>query len=234
MKKLFILVLVISLLTGCSNQNNHPTATISESHNYIIANGGLEISYYPKDNSIVPTEIQLDQIKVTMEKRLNNLVILRKEVEIDKENKFVIVRIPYKRPLNDESTPIVIEELREKALLTLKDPEGKIIVESKDIVTARAEKNKQDKTPFIVLSFNDEGKQKIFEATSKLIGKNISINIDSFQLTNPSVEEPIAGGEIVITGMDSIEMAQQLAYKINAGPLPYDLAYDWKYIDKAK
>ena len=74
--------------------------------------------------------------------------------------------------------------------------------------------------PLILIEFNDEGSKLFEEITSKNVGKQIAIYIDSVPLSAPTVQEAIAGGKAQITGTFTLEGAKQLARNLNAGALP--------------
>lgn len=54
--------------------------------------------------------------------------------------------------------------------------------------------------PYVLLEFNDEGKEILKELTEKNVGKRIAIVIDAVTLSAPVVRETITGGEAQITG----------------------------------
>lgn len=80
--------------------------------------------------------------------------------------------------------------------------------------------NATTNAPQISLEFNDEG-SAIFEAVTKRnIGKPVGIFLDGNLLTAPVVREAITGGRAQITGRFTIQEAQQLVQRFNAGALP--------------
>lgn len=74
--------------------------------------------------------------------------------------------------------------------------------------------------PYVLLEFNDEGKEIFKELTEKNVGKRIAIVIDAVTLSAPVVRETITGGEAQITGEFTPDEARELVRNLNAGALP--------------
>jgi preprotein translocase subunit SecD len=74
--------------------------------------------------------------------------------------------------------------------------------------------------PVILINFNAEG-AKLFEAiTKKNLGKPLAIFLDGQLISNPVVQEAIAGGNAQITGQFDYNEAKRLVQLFNAGALP--------------
>ncbi|MBI2514596.1 protein translocase subunit SecD [Candidatus Wolfebacteria bacterium] len=73
--------------------------------------------------------------------------------------------------------------------------------------------------PQVALNFNSEGAKIFEELTGKNVGKPLAIFIDSELISSPRVNEKIAGGSAVITGVKR-EEAKALVNLLNAGALP--------------
>jgi len=85
---------------------------------------------------------------------------------------------------------------------------------------AQLDFNQTTLQPQVAIQFNDEG-AKIFEdLTARNVGKIIGVFLDGAPITEPVVNERIAGGNAVITGSFSQEEAKQLVRRFNAGALP--------------
>ncbi|MHB1484085.1 MAG: protein translocase subunit SecD [Saccharofermentanales bacterium] len=185
--------------------------------------GGFEAVLAPAKSYTKPiTANDLEAAKSVVELRMDNLKITDRDVFIDSQNR-IIVRSPWRSDDTTNNADIALKELGEMALLTFKDPDGKVVIEGKDVVDAYAALSPEDNSPVVVLNLNAAGKTKFAEATTRLVNQKISINMDETMLSNPNVEEPITGGEATITGMESIEAAKDLAAKIKAGALPFAL-----------
>lgn len=75
----------------------------------------------------------------------------------------------------------------------------------------------------IVLKFDEQGAQILADYTSSNVGHYLVIALDEVVLISPRVQQPITGGEAVITGQFVEDEAKRLAAEINSGPLPVPL-----------
>lgn len=76
------------------------------------------------------------------------------------------------------------------------------------------------RTPIVTLKFNEEGAKMFEEITGRNIGKPLAIILDEQIIEAPNVQDKIAGGNAIITGIGDIEAAKQLKIQLNAGALP--------------
>ncbi len=82
--------------------------------------------------------------------------------------------------------------------------------------------------PIVKLEFNEEGKKKFAEITTRLAvpncvqsgGKRIAIYLDGVSITSPCVNEAITDGSAIISGSFTADEAKTLAKRLNAGALP--------------
>ena len=114
----------------------------------------------------------------------------------------------------------IVEQLSKTGVLTFKDPEGKVVLEGKDIAEAIPAFDEFGRL-VVNLRMKDEGVAKFADATTANVGKSISINMDEEVLSNPLVNEPIRDGQASITGQFTEDEAKMLAAMINNGALPY-------------
>ncbi len=185
--------------------------------------GGVEAVFEPENLDRMPTDAELESAKIIMETRLDSQNIMDREVAIDKNNKQIIIRFPWKSDEADFNPQKAIAELGETAKLTFRDPQGNILVEGKDVVESIVQVDRDNNRPVVTLKFNSEGTKLFADATTKLVGQPISIYMDETLISAPTVNEPITGGESVISNIGSIEEAKDLATKINSGALPFSL-----------
>lgn len=75
-------------------------------------------------------------------------------------------------------------------------------------------------TPSVALQFDDEGGKLFEKITTENVGKQIAIFLDGYPISAPVVNQPIAGGQAVISGSFTVEEARELARNLNAGALP--------------
>lgn len=74
--------------------------------------------------------------------------------------------------------------------------------------------------PQVALQFNSEGARLFGELTTELTGQPIGLFLDDVPLSLPVVQEPILGGQSVISGSFDLKSAQVLASQLSAGALP--------------
>ena len=211
--------------------------------------GGVEATFSPADGVEATTE-QLNAAKEIIETRMVSNNITDYELYTDPTNNRIIVRFPWKSDEEDFDPEAAIDELAATAQLTFREgmeyedaeyaddgsvvyktPTGttaeNIILEGSDVVSAEPAMTQDESTgeyKYIVsLKFSDEGKEKFAEATSRLVGKTISIWMDDVMISYPTVNEAITNGECSISGDFTSEEATQLASKIQAGALPFAL-----------
>ena len=224
-KNVFIFLIILALLIllaifGIGDQ----VKKVQDMRFGIDIRGGVEAVFKPETTEKV-NDSDLESARSIIETRLDNNKITDREITIDKEGGYIIVRFPWKSDETDYDPETAIKELGEMASLTFKDPSGNIMVEGKNVTSAKAEsQNDNGVTEYVVsLIFDNEGATKFEEATGNLIGQQMGIYMDDTLISNPVVQTRISGGQAVITGMENYEEAKNLANKINAGALPFAL-----------
>ena len=81
----------------------------------------------------------------------------------------------------------------------------------------------RDSRPVVNFSFDNLGAKKFANVTSKNRGKRLAIILDGKFLSAPTINEPILGGDGVISGNFTVESANELALLLRAGALPAPL-----------
>lgn len=205
--------------------------------------GGVNATFVPAEEGVVPTAEQLESARAIFETRLDSEGILDYTITTDSEHHAVIVEFPWKSNEKDYDPQAAIDELGETANLTFcslkKDGEGnpvdvdgnnintsgkapapdKVLLSGKDIKSSTAVY--QDGQYLVALEFTDEGTEAFKQATTTYINDFIGIYLDDVAISWPTVNSTIDNGEAVIEGSFTSEDAQDLANKINAGALPY-------------
>ena len=74
--------------------------------------------------------------------------------------------------------------------------------------------------PIVGITFNAQGARKFADLTSKNVGRRLAIVLDGKVQSAPRINEPIPGGEAVITGRFTPEEATDLALVLRVGALP--------------
>ena len=250
---LLILALVYTSLFGVYGQNGDFKLTYIKGAGDIRwgidIRGGVEATFSPEDG-VEATVDQLTAAKEIIETRMVSNNITDYELYTDPTNNRIIVRFPWKSDEEDFDPEAAIDELAATAQLTFREgmeyetseyaddgslvyktPTGttaeNIILEGSDVVSAEPAMTQNQETgenQYVVsLKLSDEGKEKFAQATSRLVGKTISIWMDDVMISYPTVNEAITNGECSITGDFTSEEATQLASKIQAGALPFAL-----------
>ena len=183
--------------------------------------GGVAATYTPKDLNGTPTAEQLAKAKTIIETRMDAQNITDREVTVDDAHGSVIVRFPWKSDDTNFDPQAAIKELGETALLTFKDPDGKVVLEGADVKKSYASTSQSDGSFVVNLELTADGATKFAEATGRLVGKPISIYMDNTEISSPTVDTQITDGNAIITGQKSLKEAKALAEKINAGSLPF-------------
>ncbi|MGN1432661.1 MAG: preprotein translocase subunit SecD, partial [Ruminococcus sp.] len=101
-----------------------------------------------------------------------------------------------------------------------------ILMDGSQVKSARASVYQSDKgeSQYVVsLEFTDEGAKTFGEITSQYVNDTISIWMDDIMLSAPTVNAAITDGKAQIEGDFTAKEATDLANKINAGALPFQL-----------
>jgi len=93
-----------------------------------------------------------------------------------------------------------------------------------DIANA-SQGNDEANRPQINFRLNSNGARKFFETTRANTNKRFAIVLDDVIMSAPNINEPIAGGNVRITGDFTMEEAQDLAAIISAGEMPAKLQF---------
>lgn len=185
--------------------------------------GGVEAAFQAANLDRKPTAKELEAARTVIETRLDNKNILDRDVTIDKQNGYIIVRFPWKSTEKNFDPDNAIAELGETALLTFRDDSGNVLVEGSHVSKSVPEMDKQTNKYVVGLTFDEKGTQLFADATKKLVGKNISIYMDDILIQTAVVNEAIPSGKAQISGNFTYDSAKALADKINSGALPFSL-----------
>ncbi len=177
--------------------------------------GGVSVLLGIQDENVSHEDLQ--KTKDLIKLRVDKLGVAETVVTTEGDNK---IRVDIPGEYNSQG---IVDALSKTGELTFKAPDGKVILTGKDVKKATSMLDQQNGKPVVSLELNNEGTKLFSEATQKYLGKQISINMDDQQLTNPTVQSQITNGEAVITGMSSVEEAKNLAGLINSGALPVSI-----------
>lgn len=142
--KIIIAVVVISLFLAIAYFGMGDSVKGVRDMRYgIDIRGGVEAVFQPNIDG-KPTEEELEEARNVMETRLDNENIDDREVTIDKNNGFIIVRFPWKSDEKNYDPEDAISELGNMAELKFEDPNGNVMVRGKDIATSSPEKQEEN------------------------------------------------------------------------------------------
>lgn len=209
--------------------------------------GGVEATFKPADDYDA-TDEQLEAAKSIIELRMVSQGITDYELYADRNSDRIIVRFPWKSDEQDYNAVDAINEISSTAKLTFrpgnsyettevgsdgeyvyKTPTGETATELMDgTMVDKAEagliQDKEKGNQYIVsLELTDEGAKKFAEITQQYLNKTVSIWMDDIMLSAPTVQAVISDGKAQISGSFTAKEANQLAEKINAGALPFQL-----------
>ena len=206
--------------------------------------GGADVAFVPADDSVA-SEKDLAAAQAVIEQRLISLGVTDYEIYKDVNRSRIILRFPWKVGETDFNPETAIQELAATAMLTFREgserdqttsaPAGvtaeTIILQGTDVKEAKAQYGpiNNENQYFVSLELSEEGTKKFEEATARIAsepGGTISIWMDDQMISAPKVDKAITGSSAVISGEFTLEEAQSLADRINAGSLPFALRAD--------
>lgn len=185
--------------------------------------GGVDAAFQPEGLDRKPTGDELEIARSIIETRLDQQNIMDRDVTIDKDNGYVIVRFPWKADEKDFDPEAAIAELGQTAQLTFRDADGNVLLDGSHVTKASPVVDQSINQYVVSLSFDDEGTKLFSDATQKLVGKIINIYMDENLIQSATVNEHISSGSAQITGMDGYDEAKNLSDKINSGALPFSM-----------
>ena len=115
----------------------------------------------------------------------------------------------------------ILNIIGQPAHLEFKTADGETIMDGSAVVSA--EMGYLDGQPVVQFTLNDEGAAAFATATAENVGSTISIELDGEDISAPTVNQAITGGQGYIEGNFTAESAQQLAMLIQSGALPLDI-----------
>ena len=203
--------------------------------------GGVDATFEPADDYDA-SESQLAAATQIIKTRLANLGITDNEVYSDKKSNRIIVRFPWQAGEANFDPKAAVKELGDMAQLTFRKgtstetdengvahPSGEIVLEGGDIDYAKSDyeatSSNSEREWVVSLKLNQSGVTKFADATRELAGTStpISIWMDDYMISAPSVNSAITDGSAIITGDFTSESAKKLADQINGGALPFKM-----------
>lgn len=168
----------------------------------------------------------MEETKAIIGNRVDGLGVSEPNIAIEGDKRIRIELAGVQDP--DEA----IDLIGKTALLEFKNPNGDTVISGKNVINSQVlfQPNEYGvNEPVVSLELNEEGRKLFFDETSKLadevepLEKIIYIVLDGEMISNPMVLEPITDGRPVITGMYTLEEANNLSTLIRAGALPVEM-----------
>lgn len=119
----------------------------------------------------------------------------------------------------------VLDLIGSPAKLEFLDPNGAVFMEGRHLQAATPTVD-ENYRPAISFSLTSEGGKLFGDMTAQSIGKTVSIQLDGEVLMAPTVNEPIYGGKVLVTGEFTQEDAENICLQLQSGALPLDLRQD--------
>ncbi|WP_052807222.1 protein translocase subunit SecD [Risungbinella massiliensis] len=178
--------------------------------------GGFEVLYQAEAGQKV-SAVTLKDAAASIQRRIDVLGVNEPEITVEEPNRIRVQLAGVQDPKKAR------EILGKPANLTFRTPDGKtVLIDGKDLVQGASKvEYDQFNQPQVAVKFKDP--KKFEDITRQYIGQTIPIYLDEDQLSNPTISSVIPGGNAVITGVGTVDEAQQLADLLNAGALPIKL-----------
>ncbi len=98
--------------------------------------------------------------------------------------------------------------------------DGRAPLEGDVITDARQDYEEMGSRPEVTMTMNSEGAKVWARLTKENIGKSIAIVLDGYVRSYPNVNQEITGGRSSISGLESVEEANDLANILKSGKMP--------------
>jgi len=205
-------------------------------------NGGTRLVLTPENsNGQKTTNSILEQTVNVINLRLDNYGIRNKDVKIIKDNRIEIL-IPKVKNIDrvknilaqkgcvelkfvDKTTEnnATSHQNKQSSYPTSNEAitlETEVLLDNSMIKDVDLRISSETNKPYLQLIFNDIGTKKLFEVTSKGIGRRMAIIMDGQILGAPVIREAISGGTAMVTLPFSEEEAKDLQIVLIAGSYP--------------
>ena len=174
--------------------------------------GGVSVLMEIQDEDV--TKEDLEKTRQLIDLRVNKLGVAETSVTVEGDRR-ARVEIPGEYDSKD-----LVDSLSKTGNLTFKDEDGNEVLSGSDVEEAGTMLDSTSNAPVVTLKLTDEGTKKFAEATENNLNKKIYIYMDDEEISAPTVDSVITGGNAIIKGSSSIDEAKNLAGLINAGALP--------------
>ena len=133
--------------------------------------------------------------------------------------------------VDDAADPTLAAQGRAPAgsqVLPYADQPGVVVVKRRALITGDQLtdahlSNDQNGQPATSFAFDSVGSRRFAKATQQNVGKRFAIILDNKVISAPNINEPILGGQGIISGSFTTESANNLAILLRSGKLPVEL-----------
>lgn len=180
--------------------------------------GGVSITYEAKGDETPSAEDMQDTV-YKLKQRVDSY---NTEAQVYQEGSDRInIEIPGVTDAN-----AILSELGKPGSLEFRLSDGTVVLSGNQVATATAQTQQNDmgnREYLVRLDLTEDGAKAFADATTENVGNVIEIVYDNQVISSPQVTEAITGGQAYISGMASVEEAQNLASSIRIGSLSIEL-----------
>lgn len=192
--------------------------------------GGTHLVYQADVSQIkgISADEAMDSVREVIERRVNFLGVAEPLVQVARsgDNWRLVVELAGISDVNQAITVIgetpFLEFREEKAAAEGGDTLGFAPTSLNGSYLTRAQVQFDPTTgePIVSLEFNTQGAQLFEDLTRNNLNRRIAIYLDGLPISAPTVQAVIPGGKAIISGRFSLQEAQELSNRMNAGALP--------------
>lgn len=181
--------------------------------------GGFEVLYeakpLEKGQKITPST--LSDAAQAVNRRINVLGVSEPQITVEGNDR---IRVQLAGVTDPDKAR---EVLGKPAVLTFRAPDGeKILMRGTDLKEGGASQDYDEQgRPIVSVEFKDA--KKFAKYTKEYLGQPMPIYLDQELLSDPVIQDVIAGGKAQISGGFTTQEAKELADLLNAGALPVKL-----------
>ena len=184
--------------------------------------GGITIVYEAADPGVEDLETKIQGAINIFRSRLDSKGFTEAVISTQGADK-IRVEVPINKSTDADVDPAdIVSFISKPAVIEFRDGDGNVVLKGENLKSAKAMMN--DKGQYTVaFELDDQGTSDFASATADNVGKSIGIYLDDEMISNPKVDETIAGGTGEIRGDFTKEEALNLAMQIESGAIPLEL-----------
>lgn len=178
--------------------------------------GGVYVVYDAIDNGDGNFDSKMASTLQVLRRRLDNQGYTEATINTQGTDR-IRVEIP-----NVSDPKAVLDIIGKPAQLEFREPDGTVVTEG-GMITETNYQYTQESGYVVFFKLNSEGTKAFAEASSRLLGQQISIYLDDEMISSPTVQSAITSGEGYIEGQFTLDEAKDLSMLIQSGALPLEL-----------